>query len=81
MRHGHVVGARELDLVELSIVTTTVKQLLVASSLDDTTVIQHQDLIRVSNCRETVGDDEHGSSMHLSIECSLNQHLGLGIHA
>ena len=51
------------------------------SLLNDTSVFHDKDLIRITDGRETVGNDEACSALHHPVESFLDQHFGSCINA
>ena len=65
--------------VELIIGALFGHQLFVAAALDDASVIQHHNNIRVLYGRQTVGDHKDCPPLHQSVHAILHQRLGAGV--
>ena len=50
------------------------------SLLHDISLIHNKDEVRITDGRQTVGNDEAGPSFHQAIHCFLNHNLSSGIH-
>src|SRR4051812_3352269 len=54
-------------------------QFVVRADLDHASVVEDDDLIRIPNSRETVGDRNRRASFRETIECFLHESLRLGV--
>src|SRR5690606_8133741 len=59
-----VQSGGELQLVQATVKPAELEELGVGPPLADLPAVEHEDLIRVLNRRETVRDDERGTSAH-----------------
>ena len=66
----------ELAVVQVGVESVLCEQLLVGALLNDRTVVHDQDMVRVSDGRETVGDDEAGPASHQASHGLLNENFG-----
>ena len=62
-----------LDCVKPMVISTEQEQFLVRSFLDDLSVRENDDLVRVSDRGKSVRDHEHGSDVHHLFQGVLNQ--------
>src|SRR5438552_2389643 len=54
-------------------------QVLVAADLDDATAVEDDDLVRIADGRETVGDRDRRAALREAVERLLHEPLGLGV--
>src|SRR5664280_1361108 len=71
----------ELAVIEVGIESMLCEQLLVGALFDDRTMVHDKDVMRVSDGRETVGDDEAGPAGHQLCHCFLDAYFRSGIDA
>lgn len=67
------ISFRELTVIEIRIESALGQQFFVVAFLDYTTLIHDKDEIRITNRRETMGNNEAGSVLHQRIHRFLNQ--------
>ena len=51
-------------------------ELIVRTALDNRTLFQHDDFIRISDGAEAVRDDEHRPALHKAVHTFLDKHFG-----
>jgi len=73
--------ADELLRYELIIQWIVDDKTIMCPDAGNPTIFKDDDLIGMTDCRETMGDDERRPSDHQSLECFLNDPLGLGVEA
>src|SRR5215813_4782864 len=80
-RHGRVRRGSLLVLnaVQLGVDAPERNQLVVRALLRDDAVLEDDDLVRVANRRQSVGDGDHRPSLHESLEPLDDEALGLGV--
>src|SRR5450756_1792285 len=71
----------ELAVVEVGVESVLCEQLLVAALFDDRTMVHDKDVVRISDGRETVGNDETGPAGHQLCHCLLDAYFRSGIDA
>ena len=54
----------QLCVNKLSVASSSRQELIVSSRFDDSPLFEHDDLIRFSYCRETVGDHQCSAAGH-----------------
>src|SRR5688500_9276457 len=69
----------ELQVVQTRIGAARRQQLAMRDALHDATALEHEDLRRMLNRREAMGDDEYRASLEQPIDRLLNQPLRLGV--
>src|SRR5688500_17613696 len=69
----------ELELVQARIGASRCQQLAMSSALHDTAAVEHENLRRMLDRGETMGDDEDGPSLEQAIDRFLNEPLRFGI--
>ena len=79
---GMARGSFELESPRVKLVVSAffAYQLLVASPLDDLSVVKNHDHIRIHDSRKPVGYDEHRSSFHQLVHTSGHYSLGTGVY-
>src|SRR5215216_5673375 len=71
----------ELAHVQVIIEALLREQFIMLAALDDLTIFQYQDHIRIADGGETVRDDKGGATLQQFVECFLNETLGTRVHA
>src|SRR5450759_3863384 len=71
----------ELAVIEIGIESVLCEQLLVSALFNDRTVVHDKDVVRISDGRETVGNDEAGPTGHQLCHCFLDAYFRSGIDA
>jgi len=69
----------ELQLDKVAVVAAAREQLLVPTDLEDSPVVEHDDLVGVPDRREPVRDHEDGPALDHPLERRLDLQLGLGV--
>ena len=69
-----------LEHIKSVVAAATLEQLKVIALLDDLTVREHDDIVRVLNGRESVRYDEHRTDIHHLFKRILNEKLGLSVY-
>src|SRR4029079_18723174 len=65
--------------VELRVAAARAEQLVVGALLDDRSVLEDDDEVRVADGRETVGDDERGAAVEQAAQRALDASLGADV--
>src|SRR5438046_439778 len=78
-RPRRVLMLDELQVIKLAVDAAPREQLVVAADLDDLALVQDHDLVRGSNCRQPVRDDEGRAAAHEIVESLLDEPLRLRI--
>ena len=68
-----------LRLNQLPIQSVTIDQFAVGSLFDDTSLVKDDNLVGVTNRRQSVGSDQQGSAFRKSVDCGLDGALRFGI--
>ena len=68
-----------LSGVKLVIPALFLQKLVVGAALDDPSLFQNHDAVRVFDGGKTVGDHESGAALHQPVHALLNQRLGAGV--
>src|SRR5262249_33167963 len=68
-----------LDAVEMGVEAAPGQQFLVRPPLGDSPFVQHDNLVGVANCREPMGDQKGGASLHQPPQSLQKQLLGVGV--
>ena len=61
--------------IKLIILSFLRDQLIMAAALDDASMLENHDHIRIPNCGQSVCDNEYGSSVHQRIHTFLHDRL------
>src|SRR5262245_62889785 len=71
--------ARGARVVEASIRAAERQQSLVRSAFDDLALVEHEDLVRAPDRRQTVSDEEERATLRQALERREEQRLGLDV--
>ena len=80
MTPGYAALLGELAVVQFRVETAPCEELVVASLLDDVAVVEDEDVIRILDGGQAVGDDEAGPVRHEVGHGFLDDALGTGVH-
>src|SRR5215469_7833737 len=69
----------ELEIVEATIQAVSRIKLRVSPALHNPAFLQYDDLVRVLDRRQAMGDDQHGAVLHQVVDGVLHEALRLGI--
>ncbi len=79
MDSGRLPIPNELAFAQLAVTPTTLHQLIVGSSIDNSTIFKNHNSIRLLHRCQTMGDNQHRSSFHRLLETELNRSFRLSI--
>src|SRR5664280_2324114 len=71
----------ELAVIEIRIESVLCEQLLMGALFNDRTMVHDKDVVRISDGRETMSDDEAGPASHQLCHCFLDTYFRSGIDA
>src|SRR5436189_5539579 len=73
--------AMERRFENLFVESALLNEFFVRAARDDSPFLQNQNLIRVSDCRKSLRNDESGPSFAQAADCLLDQVFGLRVDA
>src|SRR5204863_2003702 len=74
-------GCGVLDAGEFGVEAALIEQLLVRAALDDFAVAQDEDLVCLTDCAQTMGDNKTGAASHEPLQRLLNQPFSHSVNA
>ena len=70
-----------MDAGEFGVEAGVLEEGVVCAPFDDGALLQHENLVRLTNGAEAVGDHETGATLHQALESFLNQSFGRAVSA